>query len=68
MKFLKILVSVLLLIVFVGVLAVVCLYIFIDPNKLKPVIIEEVKNQAGYDLNIEGNLSWSFIPQGCRQY
>lgn len=63
MKLLKISFSILALLILVGVLAVGCLLYFIDPNKLKPVIIEEVKNETGYQLAIEGKLSWAFYPR-----
>jgi len=63
MTFFKILFSIIGLLIFVCVLAVTSLIIFVDPNKLKPVIIEEVMQQTGYQLAIEGKLSWSFYPR-----
>lgn len=63
MKLLKIVFSIVCLLAFVCVLAVGCLLYFVDPNKIKPVIIEEVKNKTGYQLAIDGKLSWSFYPR-----
>ncbi len=63
MKWLKVLFSILGLLILVCVLAVACLIIFMDPNKLKPVIIAETMNKTGYQLAIEGSLSWSFYPR-----
>ena len=59
----KILFSVIVLLIVVCVLAVGSLVYFIDPDKLKPVIIEQVKSETGYELSMEGNLSWSFYPR-----
>lgn len=53
---------------FIGLLILVCivvvgsLIVFFDPNKMKPVIVEEVMNKTGYQMTIEGKLSWSFFP------
>lgn len=63
MKWLKKLFAILFLLIIVGVLAVVSLAIFIDPNQLRPVIIEEVKKRTGYQLQIDGQLTWSFYPR-----
>lgn len=47
----------------IGFVALSALYLLADPNKLKPVIASEVKKRTGYDLLIDGNLSWSIYPQ-----
>jgi uncharacterized protein involved in outer membrane biogenesis len=63
MKFLRIGISLVALLLLVCGLALAALYYFIDPNKLKPVIIAEVKKQSGYTLSIDGALSWTFYPR-----
>lgn len=62
MKLLKKLVAAVALLAVVGVLAIVALVFLIDPNKLKPVIVNEVMKKTGYHLVIEGDLTWSFYP------
>lgn len=62
MKIIRILLSILGLLIFVAIVAVAGLLFFVNPNKLKPVITEEVLKQTGYHLAIDGNLSWSFYP------
>lgn len=62
MKILKFLFAFLILCLVVVGLIVGSLWLFIDPNKLKPVIVEEVKKKTGYHLTIDGALSWSFYP------
>lgn len=63
MKALKILFYIVCLVVLVAVLAVGSLVLLVDPNKLKPVIVDSVKKQTGYQLKIDGNLSWAFYPR-----
>ncbi|VVC76650.1 hypothetical protein AQUSIP_19730 [Aquicella siphonis] len=62
MKILKTLLSITALILIICILAIGMLVFFADPNKLKPVLVEEVKKTTGYQLIIEGKLSWSFYP------
>lgn len=47
----------------VALLALGALYVFADPNKLKPVIADEVLKRTGYHLVFDGDLSWSLYPQ-----
>ncbi|HLB42834.1 MAG TPA: AsmA family protein [Gammaproteobacteria bacterium] len=63
MRFLRILVAILGLLVIVGIFIMGSLIFFVDPNQLKPTIINEVMKQTGYRLHIDGNLSWSFYPR-----
>lgn len=63
MKVLRALLAVIALFVLVCVIAVASLVILIDPNKLKPIIAQEVKKTTGYQLSIDGDLSWSFYPR-----
>lgn len=62
-KAFRALISVVLLFVVVCALALSALYMFADPNKLKPVLASEVLKRTGYKLVIDGNLSWSLYPQ-----
>lgn len=62
MKVFKIIFSILFLFVIVCALAVCSLIFLVDVDKLKPVIIKEVKKETGYDLSIDGKLAWSFYP------
>lgn len=63
MKLLRIFFSILVLLIIVAVFAIGCLVYFVDPNKLKPVIAEEVEKKTGYQLAIFDDLSWSFYPR-----
>ncbi len=62
-KAFKVLIWIILLIIIVGIFAIAALYLFADPNKLKPVISSEVQKRTGYQLVFDGNLSWSLYPQ-----
>lgn len=59
LKFTGIILSVLILL---AILASVLLATFVNPNRFKPLIAEEVKKHTGRDLIIDGNLSWSVFP------
>lgn len=43
-------------------IAILALVIFVNPNQFKPLIIEQAKAQTGFDLVIDGDISWSFFP------
>jgi uncharacterized protein involved in outer membrane biogenesis len=62
-KFIKVFLAIVVLLAFVCVIAISALVIFINPNKLRPIIAAEVKAQTGYDVIIDGNFSWSFYPK-----
>src|SRR5215208_3334531 len=62
MRLLKLISTVIALLIVVGVIAAACLVMFVDPNKLKPVLAQEVMKKTGYQLVINGNLTWSFYP------
>jgi AsmA protein len=55
--------SIICLLIVIGIFAAACLVYFVDPNKLRPVLIEEVKKETGYLLTIDDKLSWSFYPR-----
>ena len=63
MRNLRILVSILILLAIICILTVGILALYMDPNKLKPIIVQTVKRQTGYQLNIEDKLKWSFYPR-----
>src|SRR3990167_7574740 len=62
MRTIKILLSILLLIILVLIIALGSLFLFLDPNKLKPIIANEVSRNTGFQTTINGKLSWSFYP------
>lgn len=45
-------------------LAVIGIFLIKDANDFKPAIVDQAKTQAGINLAIEGDLSWSLIPLG----
>src|SRR3990167_4428106 len=49
------------LIVF-SILAVISIVIFVNPNRFKPVIIDQVMKYTGRQLTIDGDLSWTIFP------
>lgn len=34
----------------------------ISPNRLKPILIDQIKKSTGRELIVDGNLSWTFFP------
>lgn len=46
-----------------AVAAVVYVTTFLDPEDLKPRLIEVVREQSGLELALEGPLTWSFYPR-----
>ncbi|MDT8427895.1 MAG: AsmA family protein [Pseudomonadales bacterium] len=45
-----------------AVLAVLILFVAVDPNRYKPALAAVFSEQTGLDLNIAGDISWSFRP------
>ncbi|MBB3192095.1 AsmA family protein [Halomonas cerina] len=43
--------------------AVVYVTTFVDPNDLKPRLVEVVREHSGLELALEGPLAWSFYPR-----
>lgn len=43
--------------------AVVAIFVFVDPNDFKPVISEQVKQQTGRDLTFKGDISLTLFPR-----
>ncbi len=58
-KWLGAFVSILVLLI---ILTAVCLVTFVNPNRFKPLIAEQVLKYTGRQLTIEGDLSWSLFP------
>lgn len=63
MKYLRIVFSLLALVLVVLVVAVLGLAFFLNPNKLKPLIVDSVTKKTGYIAQIDGDLSWTVYPQ-----
>lgn len=63
MRFIRFLIAVLILFILIAVLVVGSLLYFIDPNKIKPIVVKEVEKRSGYLVNIDSHLSWSFYPR-----
>lgn len=42
--------------------AVIALVTLVNPNQFKPLIVEQVQKNTGYELVIEGDLGWTFFP------
>lgn len=47
----------------VVVAAVIYVTTFLDPEDLKPRLVEEVGEHSGLELSLDGPLSWSFYPR-----
>ena len=62
MKFLRITLSNFVLLILVSIFAVASLVWLVDPNKLKPALTEKVLRDTGYQLVIDGSLTWTFYP------
>lgn len=61
-KLLKLISIVLAIIVLAIILLTVCLVIFVNPNRFKPMITAQVMKYTGRELVIDGNLSWTIFP------
>ncbi len=42
--------------------AIILLLTLVNPNQLKPLIIEQVKARTGRDLILDGSITWKFFP------
>jgi AsmA protein len=49
-------------IIFLAILAIVILITFVDPNRFKPLIAEQINKTTGRQLQMTGPLSWTFFP------
>lgn len=59
LKWLATIISILILLI---ILTLVCLVTFVNPNRFKPLIADQVLKYTGRQLTIEGDLSWSLFP------
>ncbi len=50
------------IVVLVIVLAIISLMTFISPNRLKPMLTQQVMKYTGRQLTLNGDLSWTFFP------
>jgi len=50
------------IIVLLVVLTMIFLMTFVSPNRLKPVLIEQVSKYTGRQLVMDGDMSWTFFP------
>jgi uncharacterized protein involved in outer membrane biogenesis len=62
-KALKILIGLIIAVPLVTLLTIVGVFLVKDANDFKPTIVAQAKN-AGINLDIQGDLSWSLIPLG----
>lgn len=63
MKIIRIVFALIVLFASVLVLALGVLFVAVDPNQLKPTIAQQFVQKTGYQLVIDGNLTWSFYPR-----
>lgn len=63
MRLIRITLAVGSLFIIISLIAVLLLLLLVNPNKLKPAITEAVVKRTGYQLAIDGDLSWAFYPR-----
>ena len=61
-KVIKITASLIGLLIILAIAAVVCLVTFVNPNDFKDQITAKVAASTGRQLNINGDIKWSFFP------
>jgi AsmA protein len=44
------------------IIAIICIVMFVSPNRFKPLLIAEVMKQTSRQLVINGDLAWTFFP------
>lgn len=64
MKALRYLLIAIVAIIVMAVVAIAIAMALIDPNDYKPQIEKAVEQQTNLDLNLRGDIGWSFIPLG----
>ena len=62
MKAFKLIAAILLIVILLLAAAVIAVVTLVDPNDYKTQIRDAALEQAGIDLNIEGDIGWSFYP------
>lgn len=63
MKWMKLVASIVFLVLVVCAASIGVLSYVVDPNDFKPLLIKQVAQETGYDLAIDGRLTWSFFPR-----
>jgi len=58
-KFIGLLIGIIILLI---IIAIGSLFLFVNPNHLKPIITQQVEKITGRTLTIKGNLSWTLYP------
>ncbi len=62
LKFIKIIASLLGIIVLLAIAAIIVLVTLVNPNDFKTQISEKVHHYTGRQLDLQGNIAWSFFP------
>src|SRR5690554_1200675 len=58
----KILITLIILLVAIPIAGLVAINFLIDPNDLKPIIVDKAREATGGELTINGDIGWSFFP------
>lgn len=61
-KFLKYASIILGVLIIIAIVVLALLVTFVNPNRFKPLITEQVKKYTGRDLVMDGDLSWTLFP------
>lgn len=62
MRIIRAVIALIILLILVVLFIVGCLLYFVDPNKIKPIIISEIEKRSGYHVTMDSRLTWSFYP------
>ncbi|HSW93902.1 MAG TPA: AsmA family protein [Gammaproteobacteria bacterium] len=62
LKILKLAGLVIGMLILLAILTIVLLITFVSPNRLKPVLTDQVMKTTGRELMIDGDLSWTLFP------
>lgn len=62
LRFIKIIISLLGMILLLAIATIVAIVAFINPNDYKAQISEQVHHYTGRELTLQGNIAWSFFP------
>ena len=62
-NFLKLILVLVFILCLVGVISVLCLVSLVDPNRFKPLLVEQAKKYTQHEVRLEGDLSWKLFPE-----
>jgi uncharacterized protein involved in outer membrane biogenesis len=62
MKLIRLFLSIVALLAVLIIVTIAALAVFVDPNRLNPVLADALKKQTGYEVTVAGPCSWSFYP------